>query len=792
VLEVGLASVGTFALARTIGCRRLAALYCALAYSFCPLVLWYLELQIGPGFVLAPAILWVFARLALSPSSNNAVIAGVGAGVMILSAHPEVAFFGIIFACLLAMMLCEKRLQMLRLLALAALCALCVCAPVLFPFLEFLRNSDCYKYGLSQSAFAAWQGLTYNILSPGFGGASPFLGVLVFPFVPFAFANGSRKTAVGLATVSAVAFTLAVKLWPVSILLAQPPFNYVITVYCLPLFLLTFSLLSALGIQQFIGLMERKDETSRHVLWMLMALLAVAVLVPLMLHVFHAPLASGNFDMTLPDMSVDRHAWRRDAIIAVLAGAAVSISRRGLPTRVALVALVVLNTVSVINTARASLTPQPSFDAPSVAPVRFLYERGERMVAVGDHLCKPNINMMYPLDDVRSRNVMWPKGYLKLMQASGAHVDEYRQIFSARMSPVLDVCSVKYVLSQIPVTGTADSEPASTPLSGLSAGKTISLFDRVTINGGSIWADATNHQACGFLSWRTSAPPESGKDRTIMFVLTNSQGQNVVWFGDRERLVDLLSVGDGSARGVMHFAVPLPDSGSAGLELHLKTFDGTAEKSDSLLTVIPLPQSMPHQQYALRGQFENNIRIYENTKSMPRAYIAGSAQFAHNQEEAIRMIAQAGFEPRTAVVLDGSSDSAAAASSVEADPGVEPDQSLSAADQKAASPASGQVSLTRSPGRTEISYSSKTSGYLVLTDTFYPGWKAYIDSKPAEILRANVLFRCLKVPAGSHRVVFLYQPLSFAAGVGLFCLFCLTIAGVACWRRRRAPTEINT
>ena len=49
---------------------------------------------------------------------------------------------------------------------------------------------------------------------------------------------------------------------------------------------------------------------------------------------------------------------------------------------------------------------------------------------------------------------------------------------------------------------------------------------------------------------------------------------------------------------------------------------------------------------------------------------------------------------------------------------------------------------------------------LALHDTWYPGWVAEIDGKRAPILRADVLFRGVEVPAGRHRVVFRYAPFS--------------------------------
>ena len=53
---------------------------------------------------------------------------------------------------------------------------------------------------------------------------------------------------------------------------------------------------------------------------------------------------------------------------------------------------------------------------------------------------------------------------------------------------------------------------------------------------------------------------------------------------------------------------------------------------------------------------------------------------------------------------------------------------------------------------------------LALTDTYYPGWKAYVDGVETPIYRANYSFRAVEVPAGSHTVRFTYEPVSVVVG----------------------------
>ena len=78
----------------------------------------------------------------------------------------------------------------------------------------------------------------------------------------------------------------------------------------------------------------------------------------------------------------------------------------------------------------------------------------------------------------------------------------------------------------------------------------------------------------------------------------------------------------------------------------------------------------------------------------------------------------------------------------------------------------------RQPGRARIvSYrntevvveaDSPGGGWVVLNDLWHPWWFADIDGKPADLLKANVLFRAVAVPAGKHVVRFTFRPIAGA------------------------------
>lgn len=67
--------------------------------------------------------------------------------------------------------------------------------------------------------------------------------------------------------------------------------------------------------------------------------------------------------------------------------------------------------------------------------------------------------------------------------------------------------------------------------------------------------------------------------------------------------------------------------------------------------------------------------------------------------------------------------------------------------------------------KVNISVDSKSAGYLVLMDSVYPGWKVFVDNKPAKLLTADYIYRSVKLPSGKHKVTFVFDPLIVKIGL---------------------------
>jgi hypothetical protein len=648
--EVFLAAAGTFALARSLDLPRYAGIAAALTYAFCPFILFYLEPLIGVSHCLFPAVFWLFARAARRGTTGSAIAAGAGCSALILAGHPESSFFGITFASLLMTTLISakppgapaaRRLLILRQLSIAGAVAFCLAAPVLIPFAEYLANCDSYKLGIGGSTWIPLQAIAYNLLQPGFGAASPYLGVLTPLMLPLALLVAARgkKLPLCLSGTALCALWLTARLAPFDTLLQVKPFNCLITVYCLPIFLLLVTLITAVGLVEFVENIDLKPNS--FFLALAIGLLSV-IIIPWLLLGLHIPLKSGDFDMVLPHMAVAPKLWGKQIGLLAATSVAFLLFRRipGLQQLALPAVLLVSIFASQASIASGSLPIENQFNYPMVDPIPFLQKAQARTVALGNHLFKPNTNLVYGIADIRTHNPLFPSRFVSFLKQCGASVDQYNQTFESADSKFLDLASIKYALSLNPL--------------------------------------------------------------------------------DHHKLVSCNRWG---------------------------------------------------------------IHIYQRESALPPAYIVPNAIPATGASNALKLISSAQFDPRASVVLE-SEASGIAGGSPAPSPGIAGFQpALTSSSLERDSPGSAPTTTLHRPdvNTVVVTTNSPRSGYLVLTDVYYPGWVAKLDGKPVPISRANYMFRAVPIPAGEHQVVFLYQPISFWAGVSLAitCLFLLLAAKLA-------------
>ncbi|MBI5031817.1 MAG: YfhO family protein [Chloroflexi bacterium] len=140
--------------------------------------------------------------------------------------------------------------------------------------------------------------------------------------------------------------------------------------------------------------------------------------------------------------------------------------------------------------------------------------------------------------------------------------------------------------------------------------------------------------------------------------------------------------------------------------------------------------------------------MWENLSMIPRAFMVHSAQVV-NGEQVLTSLKSPDFNPTRIVLL---SDVAPADL-------VPVNTSTSSNDA---------VSITEYHAEhVTVNVQTQEPGYLVLTDTWYPGWVAIVDGTLTPVYRADYIFRAVPLPSGSHSVTFEYRPASFILGAAI-------------------------
>ncbi len=138
-----------------------------------------------------------------------------------------------------------------------------------------------------------------------------------------------------------------------------------------------------------------------------------------------------------------------------------------------------------------------------------------------------------------------------------------------------------------------------------------------------------------------------------------------------------------------------------------------------------------------------DLRLYALTKSAPRAFFVSGVETAASHDEALKTYLRPDFPFESKVLLEDSTG----------------------ADRPGESGCGSAQILNYENRRVVCKVQATAPGYLVLLDSYFPGWRARVDGVEADIVRADFAFRAVAVPAGEHQVEFRYQPRSFFIGL---------------------------
>ncbi len=177
------------------------------------------------------------------------------------------------------------------------------------------------------------------------------------------------------------------------------------------------------------------------------------------------------------------------------------------------------------------------------------------------------------------------------------------------------------------------------------------------------------------------------------------------------------------------------------------------------------------------------FEIYRNHNALPRTFMVHEARIEPDRIEGIEVTRRFDVDPRHTVLFPAGENVPSAL------------KGTAEATQEGAGAESVRAT-SYSANRVELAVKANAPGWVVLTDTWYPGWEAMVDGQSIPIEQAFYTYRAVKVDTGTHTIVMQFRPATWVWGrvvslvvlgatlVGLISLFVLMRR-----RRRRVIRE---
>jgi len=151
---------------------------------------------------------------------------------------------------------------------------------------------------------------------------------------------------------------------------------------------------------------------------------------------------------------------------------------------------------------------------------------------------------------------------------------------------------------------------------------------------------------------------------------------------------------------------------------------------------------------------------YRRASPLPRAFLVRRARAVPDGDAALDAVTRPAFDPAAEVVLE-----------TDALPPLAPGE--------------GSVAVTATaPGAVDLAVETTGAALLVVSQTFFPGWRAAVDGRPVPVERADYVLMAVAIPPGTHRVALRYRPSAALVGGALSALGAVAALALARVPRR--------
>ena len=154
--------------------------------------------------------------------------------------------------------------------------------------------------------------------------------------------------------------------------------------------------------------------------------------------------------------------------------------------------------------------------------------------------------------------------------------------------------------------------------------------------------------------------------------------------------------------------------------------------------------------------------FYKERNPSPRAFLVNNLYRVENADAALDVISDPLFKPGMGALVSEDVDTG----------GMSPRSDLSGQ--------SAQVTLY-TPDTVVYDVIAPSDSFMVASEIWYPGWKAYVDGKETKVYRTDYLLRGMVMPKGAHKVVMEFKPGIFRLSAAISIAALLYLALIICW-----------
>lgn len=148
--------------------------------------------------------------------------------------------------------------------------------------------------------------------------------------------------------------------------------------------------------------------------------------------------------------------------------------------------------------------------------------------------------------------------------------------------------------------------------------------------------------------------------------------------------------------------------------------------------------------------------LYENRSVLPRAFLASHYRVVKNEQERMALFKKKAFDPARTLLLEETPDAP------QPNPGPVPERE--------------KVRIVKQTlNRLDLEVSAPGPRLLFISETWYPGWKVWVNGHKGKVYRANHALRAIPVGPGNHTIQFLYDPWTLNLGL---VISLITLAGL--------------